>query len=118
MDYDKLNLTELVVLAQQEGFLGAHRGIGRLNLIEYLEGTLDVSAFEPDPLNGEREAMLMLQETWPVVFDQLPCANDHHACWDCPAGRVTNCVVMEWADEIKEFQEDIRKGKERSAKWR
>jgi hypothetical protein len=78
---------------------------------------LDASDFEPDPIDVERESMLAMQETWRVIFDQLPCASDFHACWDCPAGRVVNCVVMEWTDEIKEFREDIKEKRKRDAKW-
>ena len=51
----------------------------------------------------------MLQEEWADVFDQLPCAADHYACWDCPAGRAVHCA-MNWADDVKDYLHDIREG--------
>lgn len=108
-DYPKLNLTELVTLARSAGFLRAHRGIGRDGLKDLLEGRATEDEFNPDPVDEERESMLMLQEEWPDVFNQLPCSANHYACWDCPAGRAVHCV-MNWADEVKAYRDDIKRG--------
>ena len=108
-DYNKLNLTELVALARSAGFLQAHRGIGRDGLVGLLEGRAAENEFSADPIDENREAMLMLQEEWADVFDQLPCAADHYACWDCPAGRAVHCA-MNWADDVKDYLHDIREG--------
>jgi len=114
-DYKELNLTELVELARRAGFLRAHRGVGRAGLVGLLEGTADEEDFNPDPIDEDRESMLMLQEEWPDVFDQLSCSADSYACWLCPAGRVVHCV-QNWADDVRAYRDEIKRGIKRR-KW-
>lgn len=95
LDYDKLNHTELVEICRRAGFLGIHRGVPREDLILLLEGKEEIAdSYERDPVNEYRDAMLHMQELWPVVRRQLGnCAPEHHACWLCPAARVLYCIA-------------------------
>lgn len=109
-DYNNLNVTELIELARCAGFLTAHRGIGREGLIDLLKGKAELDDFPANQVDDDRESMLMMRDEWPIILRQLPCASEHFACWDCPDGRVTQCVVLSWADELQKYRDDLRKG--------
>lgn len=116
-NYDDLNKTELVALALRDGFLGGlHRGMSREDLIAVLEGTLDPEELPPDPVNADRDAMIMMQENYPSVMRQLYCeilSNEEgalHPCWDCPAARAVNCSKIN-CDPI--LMEQVKEGKYR-----
>lgn len=94
IDYDQLNDSELIKLCHKQGYLTASRGIDRRILIRALKGEEDLDEYPEDPINAEREAMLTMQETWPIIFHQLKCGDQHYACWNCPSARVVHCVVL------------------------
>lgn len=52
----------------------------------------------------------MMQDEWPIIFDQLTCSSENYACWDCPAGRVVGCVVLDWADDVRVMRDRIKNG--------
>jgi hypothetical protein len=93
---DDLNVTELVALAREFGFLSAHRGMGREILAGVLTGEIDPDDVDnPDPLDDERELMLYLQESQPdVILGQLKCKSEHYFCPLCPPARVAMCAVF------------------------
>ena len=93
LEYKNLNNTELVAICRRAGYVRAHRGLKREELIRLLEGEATEDSFEPDPINEYRDAMLHMQERWPIVRRQLPCALEFFACWHCPAGRVLYCIA-------------------------
>ena len=93
LEYMSLNSTELVAICRRAGYLHAHRGIKREDLIRILEEEVSMDSYEPDPVDEYREAMLHMQERWPIVKRQLPCAQEFYACWHCPAGRVIYCIT-------------------------
>ena len=116
-DYSDLSRTEMVALALHEGFLGGiHRGMAREDLVAVLSGTLDPEELPPDPINADRDAMLMMQEGYPSVMRQLYCellSNEEdalHPCWECPAARAVNCARIN-CDPI--LMEKVREGKYR-----
>lgn len=116
LDYSRINHTELVEICKRAGFLNVHRGNPRESLIELLEGVLSEDSLEPDPISPYRDAMLQMQERWPVVRRQLPCVAEHFACWLCPAGRVVECVVENCDPELLksrgiELPKDKKRGK-------
>jgi len=100
MNYDDLNLTELIEMARDQGIMGMHRGTGREALVSMLKGHAEPGDFPSDPLNVEREAMLQMQEEWPDVLNQLKCGNEFYACWDCPPARARCCAVEECEPDI------------------
>jgi hypothetical protein len=93
---ENINVTELVALAREAGFLSAHRGMGRELLTGILTGEIDPDDVDnPDPLDDERELMLYLQETQPdMILGQLKCKSEHYFCPLCPPARVAMCAVM------------------------
>jgi len=115
-NYDQLNHTELIALAYRDGFLGGlHRGVSRDDLIAVLEGHLDPEEMPADPVDGDRNAMLMMQEEYPSIRRQLYCevsvAKDAlRMCWECPPARAVACA-RENVDPI--LMERVREGKYR-----
>lgn len=96
LDYDKLNHTELIEICRKAGHLHVGRGAARKDLIAILEGDDHIAeSCGRDPINEYRDAMLHMQELWPIVRRQLDqlCAPDFYACWLCPAGRVLYCIA-------------------------
>lgn len=89
----------MVAIALRDGFLGGiHRGMSRDDLIAVIEGELDPEELPQDPINHDRDAMIMMQESYPAVMRQLYCElvssaeGALHPCWDCPAARAVNCA--------------------------
>jgi hypothetical protein len=71
-------------------------------LIEAIEGRIDTNELSTDPIDREREAMMVMKEDWPQVLEQLHCSNEYYACWDCPAGRVVDCVILNCEKDIRD----------------
>lgn len=123
-NYDDLNHTELIALALRDGLLGGfHRGVTRDDLINMLEGHLDPEEMPADPINEDRNAMLMMQEQYPAVQRQLYCevvpsyqdkegnlVTPLRMCWECPPARAVACA-RENVDPI--LMDQVRKGKHR-----
>lgn len=89
----------MVAIALRDGFLGGiHRGMSRDDLVAIIEGELDPDELPQDPINQDRDAMIMMQESYPAVMRQLycelvsPAEGALHPCWDCPAARAVNCA--------------------------
>ena len=125
LDYHKLNHTELVEICRRAGFIQAHRGIPRDDLIQLLEGGFSDDYTMHDPINEYRDAMLHMQERWPVVRSQLSttggCAAEHYACWVCPAARVLYCIAENCEEGLLETHglpvpERGKKGNKRAKK--
>lgn len=81
--------------------MDAHRGLKVPNLVDMLEGRVPRGTFPPDPVDEERESMMYMKEEWKDIYDQLRCSEQHFACWDCPAGRVVHCVVLNCEQDIR-----------------
>lgn len=118
LEYKKLNSTELIAICRKAGILHTHRGLKRMDLISLLEGELTEDCFAPDPVDEYRDAMLHMQERWPIVRRQLPCAAEFYACWHCPAGRVLYCIAENCDESLLEshglpIPERGRKGNKR-----
>ena len=92
-DYDDLNHTELEALARRHGSLDPHRGLERKVLIGMIEGRIHPGDVPGDPVDVERESMMIMKEKWPEVYHQLKCSDEDYACWDCPAARSVACVI-------------------------
>ena len=101
-DYPNLNTSELVELAIKHGCLHAHRGLDRSVLEGLIEEEIDPSDVPPDPADEEREAMMIMKESWPEIYHQLGCAKEHYACWHCPAARAISCAQEECERSIME----------------
>jgi len=94
-DYDNLNATEMVELAREHGCLVAHRGLDRQVLIDLIEGRLDSDEIAADPVDDDRDSMMLMKEEWKDVYNQLKCASELYACWNCPPARAHACAVDE-----------------------
>ena len=103
-DYENVNVTELVALAREAGFLSAHRGMGRELLTAVLIGEIDPTDVDnPDPIDDERELMLYLQESHPdMILGQLKCKSEHYFCPLCPPARVAMCAVLGFEPGFRE----------------
>lgn len=93
--YENLNTTELIELSKIHNFLSSHRGIDRETLIKVIEGQINPKDLLKDPIDEEREAMMQMKEDWKDVYNQLKCASEYYACWDCPPARARCCAVEE-----------------------
>ena len=107
-DYNNLNKSELVALARERQYYGAHIGLEREILIDMIEGKVD-DDFPPDPIDTEREAMMEMMEQWPSVKSQLKCSDEYYACWNCPAGRAHICAIKECEKNILAHVRDEQK---------
>lgn len=67
-----------------------------------LEGGVGSEELDPDPADTDRNAMMRMKEEWPIVKEQLDCAEEHSPCWICPAARAYICAVKECDSDIME----------------
>src|SRR5512137_1919519 len=99
-DYDNINMTELIEIARQHGFYSAHRGLDRSLIIAVIEGEVDSGDCPKDPIDDDRNGMMIMKEEWPEVHNQLKCGGEFHACWDCPAARAYDCAGVQCEPDI------------------
>lgn len=94
MDYQKMNISELVVVAQ-ELEEQAHRGMSREHLIQIIEGE---SLLVPERIVNKKRLKIMqyIDAHWEQVAYQVSCpakSRDPRACFSCCDIQVVMCSV-------------------------
>lgn len=93
--FDALNTTELVAIAQQFS-PEAHRGLPREVLLAILENAEELE-LPRRTINKKRlKIMKYINENWVAVEPLIACparSRDPHACYRCSDLQVTSCTI-------------------------
>lgn len=104
MNYDQLNLSELIGLCHKKGIPRAHLGIKRLGLIGLLDGSFEYDDYAADPLDVDRKSMMEFLTEFPAYREQMTCTMH---CWVCPSGRTMSCAKLNCEEDL---MNKVRKG--------